>query len=61
MLILTRRPNEVISIGNNVFIKIKDIDKHGNITFVIQASPRVNIVCKELHDKYLRRKAELID
>lgn len=53
MLVLTRKPNESIKIGNDVIVTITQITQ-GRVRIAIEAPPEVDIARTEL----LERKSE---
>jgi carbon storage regulator len=58
MLVLTRRPDESIVIGNNIKITIVSVGP-GRVKIGIEAPPNVRIDRQEIHDK-LERNADVL-
>jgi carbon storage regulator len=58
MLVLTRRPDESIVIGNNIKITIVSVGP-GRVKIGIEAPPNVRIDRQEIHDK-LERHADVL-
>lgn len=58
MLVLTRRPDESIVIGNNIKITIVSVGP-GRVKIGIEAPPNVRIDRQEIHDK-IERNADVL-
>jgi len=55
MLVLTRRRDEVIMIGDDIEIMVVDVD-HGQVRIGITAPPRLSVYRKEIYDKVKQEK-----
>jgi len=57
MLVLSRKPSEIIKIGNDIEITVVDI-RDGKVRIGISAPPNISVHRKEISDAIQRKRME---
>jgi len=57
MLVLSRKPSEIIKIGNDIEITVVDI-RDGKVRIGISAPPNISVHRKEIYDAIQRKRME---